>query len=89
MGGQSGRKDRDSDFTAHLPLPRAIASMVGTWLDQVQGFGQPLPFAWFEVEQALVPINYPASHLVGHAQNLGVELEHLEPTEATQEGEGD
>ncbi|XP_036162643.1 ral guanine nucleotide dissociation stimulator-like [Myotis myotis] len=67
-------------------LTRAFAAMVGTWLDQVQGLGQPLPFAWFEVEQALVPVNSPASHLVGHAQNLWVELEHLKPTEATQEG---
>lgn len=61
--------------------------MVGTWLDQVQGFGQHLPFAVLEVEQALVPIKSPASHLLGQTQNL--ELEHLEPTEATQEGEGD
>lgn len=87
MGGKRGRKDRNSDLTAHLPLPRAIASMVGTWLDQVQGLEQPLPFAFLELEQALVPITSPASHLVGHAQKL--ELGHLEPTEATQEGEGD
>lgn len=87
MGGQSARKDRNSDLTAHLPLPRAIAWIVGTWLDHVQDFGQPLPFLLLEAEQALVSIHSPASHLVGHAQNL--ELEHLEPTEATREGEGD
>ncbi|KAK1332865.1 hypothetical protein QTO34_006396 [Cnephaeus nilssonii] len=66
---------------------RAIASMVGTWLGQAQGFEQPLPSAWLQVEQALIPINSPASHLVGHAQNLWVELEHLVPTKATQEAE--
>lgn len=87
MGGQSGRKDRNSDLPAHLPLPSAIASSVGTSLDHVQDLGQPLPFPLVEAEQALVPINSPASRLVGHAQNL--ELEHLEPTEATREGEGD
>ncbi|XP_054584162.1 ral guanine nucleotide dissociation stimulator-like [Eptesicus fuscus] len=63
---------------------KAIASIVGTWLDHVQDFGQPLPFPLVEAEQALLPINSPASRLVGHAQNL--ELEHLEPTEATREG---
>lgn len=89
MGGQSGRKDQDSDSAAHLPLPRAFAAMVGTWLDQVQGLGQPLPFARFEVEQALVPLNSSASHLVHHAQNLCLQLQHLEPTEATPQGEGD
>lgn len=89
MGGQSGRKDQDSDSAAHLPLPRAFAAMVGTWLDHVQGLGQPLPFAGFEGEQALVPVNSPASHLVGHAQSLWLALQHLEPTEATQQGEAE
>ncbi|XP_023620189.1 ral guanine nucleotide dissociation stimulator-like [Myotis lucifugus] len=83
-GGTPPYNDRGD--TAQDQVIKAFAAMVGTWLDQVQGLGQPLPIACFEAEQALVPVNSPASHLVGHAQNQWLELQHLEPTEATPQG---
>ncbi|CAK6435329.1 unnamed protein product [Pipistrellus nathusii] len=75
---------KDQGDTPQDQVIKAMASMVRTWLNLVQSFGQPLPFALLEVEQALVPIKSPASHLLGQIQNL--ELEHLEPTEATHQG---
>ncbi|CAK6435313.1 unnamed protein product [Pipistrellus nathusii] len=75
---------KDQGDTPQDQVIKVIASLVGTWLEQVQGFGQHLPFALLEVEQALVPIKSPASHLLGQTQNP--ELEHLEPTEATHQG---
>ncbi|XP_023620186.1 ral guanine nucleotide dissociation stimulator-like isoform X1 [Myotis lucifugus] len=83
-GGTPPYNDRGD--TAQDQVIKAFAAMVGTWLDQVQGLGQPLPIACFEAEQALVPVNSPASHLVGHAQSQWLELQHLEPTEATPQG---
>lgn len=88
MGGQSGRKDQDSDFAAHLPLPRATASVMGTWPDRVQYLGQPLLCPWFILKQALVLHKLPAPHPVGLVRSLWVELAHLEPTKAQWEGEG-
>ncbi|XP_059515146.1 ral guanine nucleotide dissociation stimulator-like [Myotis daubentonii] len=82
MGGQSGRKDQESDSAAHLPLPRATASVMGTRLDQVQYLGQPLLSPWFLLKQALVLHSRPAPHPVGFVRSLWVELAHLEPTEA-------
>lgn len=88
MGGQSGRKDQDSDFIPHLPLPRATASVMGTWPDLIQHFGQSLLFPGFIVKQALVQHSLPVKHPVGLVRSLWVELEQLEPTEAQWEGEG-
>lgn len=88
MEGQSGRKDEDSDFTAHLPLLRATASVMGSWPDRVCYLGQPLLAPWFTLKQALVLHCLPAPHSVGLVRSLWVELEHLEPTEAQWEGEG-
>nr|KAF6378865.1 hypothetical protein mMyoMyo1_009755 [Myotis myotis] len=67
---------------------RAIASTVGTWPDQVQGFGRALRFPWFQLKQASMQANFPAPHHAGHACLLWMELEHLEPTKAMLEGEG-
>lgn len=72
-----------------LPLPRAIASMMGTWPDQVQDFGRALHFPWFQLKQASVQIHLFASHHVACAHLVWIELENLEPTEAMPEGEGD
>lgn len=88
MGGQSGRKDQDSDSAAHLPLFRATASMMGTWPDRLQYLGQPLISPWFLLKEALVLHSRPAPHPVGLVRSLWVELAHLEPTEAQWEGEG-
>lgn len=61
---------------------------MGTWPDQVQGFGQAFRFPWFELKQASVQVSFPASHHVGHAHLVWIDLERLEPTEARLEGEG-
>nr|KAF6429743.1 hypothetical protein HJG59_009061 [Molossus molossus] len=72
----------DQGDTPQDQLKKAIASMVGIWPDQVQGFGQPRRFPGCKVKQAFVQINFPASYQVGYTHLLWVELEHLEPTEA-------
>lgn len=87
MGGPCQRKDQDSDSAALLP-PRAVASVMGTWPDQIQYFGQSLVLPWFTLKQAFVQGNLPASHPMGRVLSLWVELEHLEPTVAELEGEG-
>ncbi|KAK1339713.1 hypothetical protein QTO34_018268 [Cnephaeus nilssonii] len=65
-----------------LLFTRAIASTVGTWPDQVQGFGRALRFPWFQLKQASVQANFPAPHHADHDHLLWMELEHLEPTQA-------
>lgn len=62
--------------------------MVGTWPDRVQYCGQPLLLPWSKLKRALVQVDSPVSHLVGHVHLLWVELENLEPSEAELEGEG-
>lgn len=88
LGGLCVSKDQDSDSAAYPPLPRAIASTVGTWPDQVQGSGRALRFPWFQLKQASVQANFPAPHHAGHAHLLWMELEHVVPTKAMLEGEG-
>lgn len=87
LGGQCVSKDQDSDSAAYLPLPRAIASTVRSWPDQVQGFGRALRFPWFQLKQASVQANFPAPHHADHNHLLWMELEHLEPTQAMLKGE--
>ncbi|XP_028008231.2 ral guanine nucleotide dissociation stimulator-like [Eptesicus fuscus] len=69
-----------------LLFTRAIASTVGSWPDQVQGFGRALRFPWFQLKQASVQANFPAPHHADHNHLLWMELEHLEPTQAMLEG---
>lgn len=61
--------------------------MVGTWLNQVQDFWEPLHFPYFKLKLAYVCVNLPGLDLESHADLLWVQLGHLEPTEAELEGE--
>nr|KAF6329006.1 hypothetical protein mPipKuh1_008324 [Pipistrellus kuhlii] len=63
-------------------LTRAMASVMGTWPDLIQHFGQPLIFPGIIMEQTLVLHSLPVKHLVGLVRSLWVELDELEPTEA-------
>ncbi|CAK6441416.1 unnamed protein product [Pipistrellus nathusii] len=65
-----------------LLLTGAMASTVGTWPDQVQGFGRALRFPWFQLKQA----NFPAPHHTDYNHLLWMELAQLEPTEAKPKG---
>ncbi|XP_036204102.1 uncharacterized protein LOC118675430 [Myotis myotis] len=65
---------------------RAIASIMGTWPDQVQGFGRALHFPWFELKQASVKVHFPTSRHVARAHLVWIKLEHLEPTKTSAEG---
>lgn len=73
---------------ARLPSLKAIASTVGTWLDQVQYYGQPLLLPWSELKRAFVQVYFFSSHLLGHVHLLWAKLGYSEPTEAEQESEG-
>lgn len=73
---------------AQRPPRRAIASMVGTWPDQVQDCGPSQLSPWFRLKPACVRVTFPASHLLGLVHLLWVEMEHPEPSEAELEGEG-
>ncbi|XP_036304598.2 uncharacterized protein LOC118724936 [Pipistrellus kuhlii] len=86
MEGQCASKDQDSDTASHLPFPRTIASMMGTWPDKVQGFGRALHFPWFQLKQASVQVHFPTSHHVALAHLVWIKLEHLKPTKASPEG---
>lgn len=87
-GGQCGRRDQDPDCRPTASPPRAVASTVGTWPDQVQVCGRPLRLPGSQLKRALVRVSVPASNLGDHVHLLWVELDHLEPTEAELEGEG-
>ncbi|KAK1339668.1 LOW QUALITY PROTEIN: hypothetical protein QTO34_018222 [Cnephaeus nilssonii] len=76
----------DQRDTPQDQIKKAIASMMGIWPDQVQGFGRALHFPWFQLKQASV--HFLASHHVARAHLVWIELENLEPTEAMPEGEG-
>ncbi|XP_036301027.1 ral guanine nucleotide dissociation stimulator-like [Pipistrellus kuhlii] len=62
----------------NLPLTGAIASMMGTWPDQVWGFGQALHFPWFQLKQASVQVHFLASHCVACTHLVWIELENLQ-----------
>nr|KAF6329004.1 hypothetical protein mPipKuh1_008322 [Pipistrellus kuhlii] len=63
-------------------LTRATASVMGTWPDLIQHFGQPLLFPGFIVKQTLVLHSLPVKCPVGLVRSLWVELQQQEPTEA-------
>ncbi|KAM7098742.1 ral guanine nucleotide dissociation stimulator-like [Molossus nigricans] len=70
----------DQGDTPQDQVRKAIASTAGTWPDQVQGFGQAFRFPWFQLKQASVQVHFPASHHVGHAHLVWIDLELPEPT---------
>nr|XP_023501282.1 ral guanine nucleotide dissociation stimulator-like isoform X2 [Equus caballus]XP_023501283.1 ral guanine nucleotide dissociation stimulator-like isoform X2 [Equus caballus] len=74
-------EDRPQD-----PLINAISSLVGTCLDPVQDFWEPLHLPCFRMKLAPVHVSSPASELEGHASLLQVHLEAPEPVEAELEG---
>ena len=65
-----------------------MASTVGTWPDQMQGFGEPLHLSLFLCKQALVKFNIPTSQHLCQAHFLCVDLEYPGPQNVTPEGEG-
>lgn len=90
MGGPWGRGAQTSDSAAHPPVPSAISSILGTWLDQYsEDFCQPPDFPCLKQLVAYVQLNMPGSDLERRAHLLLAQLEHSEPTEAEPEGEED
>ena len=60
LGRQCGRKGQASDSAAHLPIPRAIASILGTWLDQYcEDYFQPPESLCLKMLLAYVLVNMP------------------------------
>lgn len=79
-----------SDFSAYLSVPRAIYSILSTWLEQYPtDFFQPPECLSLNMLLAYVGPNMPGSHLEHHAQLLLSQLQHLEPTEPEVGGEED
>ncbi|XP_036291918.1 ral guanine nucleotide dissociation stimulator-like [Pipistrellus kuhlii] len=68
--------------TPQEQLLKATASVMGTWPDLIQHFGQPLLFPGFIVKQTLVLHSLPVKCPVGLVRSLWVELQQQEPTEA-------
>lgn len=71
-----------------LPVPSAISSILGTWLDQYsEDFCQPPDFPCLKQLVAYVQLNMPGSDLERRAHLLLAQLEDLEPSEVEPEGE--
>ncbi|CAO2598233.1 Ral guanine nucleotide dissociation stimulator [Lemmus lemmus] len=69
-----------------LPVPSAISSILGTWLDQYsEDFCQPPDFPCLKQLVAYVQLNMPGSDLERRAHLLLAQLEDLEPSEAEPE----
>eukprot|EP00073_Rattus_norvegicus_P021859 XP_006233792.1 PREDICTED: ral guanine nucleotide dissociation stimulator-like [Rattus norvegicus] len=69
-----------------LPVPSAISSILGTWLDQYsEDFCQPPDFPCLKQLVAYVQLNMPGSDLERRAHLLLAQLEDLEPSEVEPE----
>lgn len=79
-----------SDSSAHLSVPRAISSILGTWLGHYpEDFFQPPEFPCLKTLLAYVGLNVPGSDLEQRAWLLLSRLRHLEPAEPEAGGEED
>lgn len=79
-----------SDSSAHLSVPRAISSILGTWLGHYpEDFFQPPEFPCLKTLLAYVGLLVPGSDLEQRAWLLLSRLRHLEPAEPEAGGEED
>ena len=89
-GGAVGKAGQASDSSAHLTPPRAVSSMLCTWLHHYpEHFHQPPEFPRLKLLLAYIELSMPGSDLEQQAHLLLAQLEHLEPPEAEGDGEGD
>ena len=87
---QGGRKGQASDSAAHLTTPRAVSSILGTWLHHYrEDFHQPPEFPCLKMLLAYLELSMPGSDLEHRAHLLPAQLEHPEPTEVESDGEED
>lgn len=83
-------KGQASGSAAHLSLPRAMLSILATWLNwHPEDFFQPPGFPCLKMLVAYLGLNFPASDLENQAQLFLSELEDTEPAQGDAEGEGD
>ena len=72
----------------HFSIPRAISSILGTWLDHYsENFFQPSEFPCLKMLLEFVGLNMSGSDLEHHAQLLLSRLEHIEPNKPESVGE--
>ena len=77
------REGQVSDSAAPVTLPRAMASILGTWLHLYpEDFQQSPEFPCLKMLLAYIVLNMPGSDLEQRARHLLAQLETLEPTEA-------
>ncbi len=90
LGAQHGRKGQASDPGVPLTTPRAMSSILGTWLFQYpDDFHQPPEFPCLKTIVAYVELSMPGSDLEQQAHLLLAQLEQLELPEADSDGEQD
>nr|XP_010968236.2 ral guanine nucleotide dissociation stimulator-like [Camelus bactrianus] len=83
LGAQHGRKGQASDPGVPLTTPRAMSSILGTWLFQYpDDFHQPPEFPCLKTIVAYVELSMPGSDLEQQAHLLLAQLEQLELPEA-------
>lgn len=79
-----------SDFSAYLSVPRALYSILSTWLEQYLGdFFQPPELPSLNMLLAYLGLNMSGSDLECHVQLLLSQLQQLDPTEPEPGGEED
>ena len=79
-----------SDFSAYLSVPRALYSILSTWLEPYLGdLVQPPELPSLNMLLAYLGLNMPGSDLECHVQLLLSQLQQLETTEPEPGGEGD
>ena len=78
------------DCSGYFCIPRAISSILGTWLDHYpEDFFQPPDFTSLKLLQAYVGVHMPGSELQRRARLLYSWWKHREPTEPESLGEED
>nr|XP_045042046.2 uncharacterized protein LOC123478461 [Desmodus rotundus] len=78
--------NNDNGHSSRNQIKRAMASTVGTWPDQMQGFGEPLHLSLLHWKQTLVQVNVPTLQQLCQAHRLSVDLEYPGPQNVTPEG---
>ena len=79
-----------SDSSAHLSVPRAISTILATWLGHYpEDFFQPPEFRCLKTLLAYIGLNMPGSDLEQRAWLLLSRLRHLGPAEPEAGGEED
>ena len=90
MGSAVGKEGQASDSAVHLTPPRAMSSVLGTWLHHyTEHFCQPPEFPCLKMLLGYIELSMPGSDLEQRTHLLLAQLEHLEPPEAEGDGEGD